>query len=61
MLVLTRKEQQTIRIGDEITVVVGRVANGRVRLVIDAPVDVSIDRGEVWQRKHESAPTPTVE
>lgn len=51
MLVLTRKRHQTLVIGDDIRIVVGKVSCGRVSLLVDAPSGVSIDRGEVWLRK----------
>ena len=51
MLVLTRKPQQQLRIGQErIVVTVLEVKAGRVRLGIEAPDDVSIRRREVVLR-----------
>lgn len=47
MLVLTRKEEETIRIGDDIVVKVVKTHGGRVRLAIDAPLEVPILRGEL--------------
>lgn len=48
MLVLTRKTQQCIVIGEEqITVKILEIRGGRVRLGIDAPTDVTIRRAEV--------------
>ena len=51
MLVLSRKEGETIVIGDRIRVTIDRICGGRVRLSIDAPPEVSIDRKEIWLRK----------
>jgi carbon storage regulator len=48
MLVLTRKTNESIRIGDEIRVTVLEVRGNRVRIGIDAPQDVQIARAEVW-------------
>lgn len=53
MLVLSRKIGETIVIDDRIQVTVKRVAGGRVRLVIDAPAEMPVDRREVWLRKQE--------
>ena len=50
MLVLTRKEDQTILIGN-VTVTVVRVCGDRVRLGIDAPPEVPVRRGELEPRK----------
>ncbi|PAY19417.1 hypothetical protein CKO51_11140 [Rhodopirellula sp. SM50] len=47
MLVLSRKVDQQIKIGDDITVTVVRVEGNRVRIGISAPRDVRILRGEL--------------
>jgi carbon storage regulator len=46
MLVLSRKAGEQIVIGDNIRVTVVKVHGGRVRLGIEAPKDVSINRQE---------------
>ena len=51
MLVLSRRQSETIVIGDNIRVQVLEISGGRVRLAIEAPSDVSVDREEIWQRK----------
>ena len=52
MLVLTRYESESIIINDDIRIRVLRAGpNGQVRLGIDAPPDIAIDREEVYQRK----------
>jgi len=50
MLVLTRKLQETIRIGDDICVTVVSVEGGVVKIGIEAPPSVPVHRGEVYQR-----------
>ena len=47
MLVLTRKIQETINIGDDVEVKVLKISNDRVRIGIDAPDEVKIRRGEL--------------
>lgn len=47
MLVLTRKYQEKIRIGDDITITVLRTKGKAVRLGIEAPADVPVIRGEL--------------
>jgi carbon storage regulator len=47
MLVLSRKESQRIRLGDDIVVTVVRVAGDKVRLGIDAPSSVVVLRDEL--------------
>jgi carbon storage regulator len=48
MLVLTRKGNQSIMIGDEIEVSVLAVMGEKVRIGIDAPRDVPVFRKEVY-------------
>lgn len=47
MLVLTRKVDESIQIGDEITVTVVRIGPGAARIGIKAPAHMSIVRGEL--------------
>ena len=48
MLVLTRKTNQSIKIGDEIEVTVLAVSRDKIRLGITAPRDVPVFRKEVY-------------
>lgn len=47
MLVLTRKQQQQIKIGDEITITILRVKGNTVRVGIEAPRSTRVIRGEL--------------
>lgn len=47
MLVLSRRENERIRLGDSIVVTVLRVAGDKVRLGIKAPPDVLVLRDEL--------------
>jgi len=47
MLVLTRKQQQQIKIGDEITITILRVKGNTIRVGIEAPRTVRVVRGEL--------------
>lgn len=59
MLVLSRRVNEVVKIGDDIEVVVveildargRRISNCKVRLGFDAPRDVAIDRPEVRESK----------
>jgi len=51
MLVLSRKKDESIVVGDDIEIVVVDVRKGRVRLGIKAPRDVIVDRKEVRLKK----------
>jgi len=57
MLVLSRKIGEKLVIGDNITVVVSRVAGNRVTLGIEAPTDVRIIRGELHLDVDDAAPS----
>lgn len=58
MLVLTRRTNETIKIGDDVRVTVCRVQGGNVRLGIDAPPDKPILRGELTNRDSAAAAQP---
>jgi carbon storage regulator CsrA len=47
MLVLTRKLEEQIRIGDDITISILRVKGNTVRVGIDAPREIRVVRGEL--------------
>lgn len=49
MLVLSRKKDEKIIIGDTITLMVISIQGDKVRLGIEAPRDVSIHREEVYR------------
>lgn len=51
MLVLTRKVGERIIIGDGITVTVVSIQGNKVRVGIDAPPSVPVDRAEVHARR----------
>lgn len=48
MLALTRKVGERIVIGDSITVTVVDVKGDNIRLAIDAPKEIKIFRGEIY-------------
>ena len=51
-LVLSRKKNQSIIIGDSITIVVVEIRGDKVRLGIEAPKEVPVHRGEVYDAMH---------
>lgn len=48
MLVLTRKSNQSIMIGDDVEVTILAISGEKVRVGIDAPKSVPVFRKEVW-------------
>jgi carbon storage regulator len=51
MLVLSRKPGESVMINRNVRVVVVEVRGDKVRLGIEAPKDVDVDRLEIFQRK----------
>ena len=49
MLILTRKTDEEIKIGPDITIKILAVSEGQVKLGFSAPVDVEIFRGEIYE------------
>lgn len=49
MLVITRKKDESILIGDNIEIVVVKVDDSSVKLAINAPKDVKILRKELYK------------
>jgi carbon storage regulator len=50
MLVLTRKKEETIRIGSDITVKIIDIDNRQVKLGIEAPKHIPVNREEIYLR-----------
>ncbi|MEY4699948.1 MAG: hypothetical protein RL326_135, partial [Pseudomonadota bacterium] len=48
MLVLSRKRDESIMIGDDIVITVVEIRGDKVRLGVEAPTDVSVHRQEVY-------------
>jgi len=65
MLVLSRKRDERIMIGDNIVITVVRVDGDKVRLGIDAPTEIPIRREElparVAQQDDVQPPSPSVD
>jgi len=59
MLVLNRKKDESVKIGDDITIMVLKAQGGIVRLGIEAPKEVPVHRKEVYdaiyQQEHEGS------
>lgn len=53
MLVLTRKVEESLVIGDQVTLTILAIEGDRVKIGIQAPREISIHRKEVWDAIHE--------
>lgn len=56
MLVLTRKQNESIVINDVIKVTVVEIRGDKVRLGIDAPREIDVHRQEVYEQIHGKRP-----
>lgn len=59
MLVLSRRMGETVVIDGHILVTVVSIGDGRVRLGIDSPPHVRVDRSEVSDRRKREEAEPT--
>lgn len=50
MLILTRKVNESLRVGDDVTLTVLGIKGGQIRIGINAPRDVEVHRQEVYER-----------
>jgi carbon storage regulator len=60
MLILTRRQSETLMIGDNVTVTVLEIQGGRVRLGVNAPRDIVVNREELCEktRRKDRMPYP---
>lgn len=54
MLVLTRKVNEEIKLGAEITIKILSISENQIKIGIDAPKDVQIYRNEVFEKVKEN-------
>lgn len=55
MLILSRNETQSIIIGDDIKITVLGINGKQVRIGIEAPDDIPVNREEIYIRKQKKA------
>ena len=51
LLVLTRRIGEKILVGDDVTITVVGITGGQVRVSVEAPKSVCVDRAEVRERR----------
>ncbi len=55
MLILTRKVNETLMVGDDVSVTALGIKDGQIRIGINAPRDVAVHRQEIYEKiKQES-------
>lgn len=50
MLILTRKVNETLMVGDDVSVTVLGIKGGQIRLGINAPREIAVHRQEVYEK-----------
>ena len=58
MLILTRRIEESVIIGDDIKVTVLSINGNQIRLGIQAPREVAVHREEIYRRIKENEPQP---
>jgi carbon storage regulator len=57
VLILSRRTDESIVIGDEVTITILSVKGKQVRIGINAPPDVSVHRQEIYERIQDDVPS----
>ena len=50
MLILTRKPNESLQIGENVTVTILSVNGNQIKIGIDAPKDVGVHREEIYEK-----------
>ncbi len=50
MLILTRKIEEEVRIGTDVTIKILSISDNQIKIGIDAPSSIQIFRGEVYDK-----------
>ena len=61
MLVLSRKVNQAIMIGDDVRIVVVAVDRDQVKIGVEAPREVSVHRSEIYEEIKRTGRSPSEE
>lgn len=58
MLILSRRIGERLMIGDDVTVLVLGIRGNQVRIGVEAPREVAVDREEIFERKQAGEAPP---
>lgn len=58
MLVISRRENESFMIGDDIRIIIGERLGNQTRIMIDAPKDIKILRKELYDIERASSSQP---
>lgn len=61
MLVITRRKNETVHIGDDVCITIVRTSGDKVRLGIDAPAGIHIIRDDAIDTDPKEVVTPTTD
>lgn len=50
MLILTRRVNETVMVGNDVTITILGVKGNQVRIGVNAPKDVAVHRQEIYER-----------
>jgi carbon storage regulator len=50
MLILTRRQRESLKIGDDVTITILAVNSNQVRVGIEAPKNIAVHREEIYER-----------
>lgn len=59
MIIIPRRQDESVVIGEDIVITVVQIRGNTVRLSIEHPREASIHRGEVYSAVHKAAIEPT--
>ena len=50
MLILTRKVNESLKVGDDVTLTVLGIKGGQIKIGINAPRDIEVHRQEIYEK-----------
>jgi carbon storage regulator len=57
MLILTRRQDESLRIGEDVTITILGIRGKQIRFGVTAPTNISVHRQEIYERIQRELPT----